>query len=114
MVLPETTRHRIQETLATYCAERVPEDLRHEIKLGYRIRTTAVTLFQERLADPGQWTRLVVAQLRYNTTLDHWKLYCTSRSALGRWHRYDLAPPAPSIEPLLAEIDQDPTGVFWG
>lgn len=114
MVLPETTRHRIQETLATYCVERVPERLRHEIKLGYQIRTTAVTLYQERLADSGGWVKLVVAQLRYNANFDHWKLYCSNRRSLGRWHRYDLAPPAPSIEPLLAEIDHDPTGIFWG
>ncbi len=114
MLLPDTTRSRIEETLATYCAGRVPEGLRDQIKLGFRIRTTAVTLFQERLADQDRWIRLVVAQLRYNADLDHWKLYCTNRRPLGRWQRYDLAPPAPSIEPLLAEIDHDPTGIFWG
>lgn len=100
--------------LATYCAERVPDGLRDRVKLGFRIRTTAVTLYQERLQDPGRWSKLVVAQLRYNALLNHWKLYCNSRRALGRWHRYELAAPAPSIEPLLAEIDHDPTGVFWG
>ena len=112
MVLPIGTRRRIAETLALYCVERVPARLRDEIKLGYRIRTTAVTLYQERLADPGRWIKLVVAQLRYNPDLEHWKLYCADRNA--RWHRYDLAPPARSIEPLLAEIDHDPTGIFWG
>ena len=100
--------------LSLYCAERVPRDLRHQIKLGYSIRTTAVTIYQQRLADPGRWIRLVVAQLRHNAALNHWKLYCTNRRTLGRWHRYDLAPPAATIEPLLAEIDHDPTGVFWG
>lgn len=112
MVLPARTRQLIEETLDLYCTERVPARLRHEIKLRFRIRTTAVTLYQERLADPGGWIKLVVAQLRYNPALEHWKLYCADRNA--RWHRYDLAPPAPSIEPLLAEIDQDPTGIFWG
>jgi hypothetical protein len=98
--------------LSTYCAERVPATLRHQIKLGYRIRTTAVTLYQERLADRQQWTKLVIAQLRYYPDRLLWKLYCADRNA--KWHRYDLAPPAPSIEPLLAEIDHDPTGIFWG
>lgn len=112
MVLPDIARNRVESTLASYCAERVPSGLRHEIKVVYRIRTTSVTLYQERLADPGRWIRLVVAQLRYNPDLNHWKLYCADRNA--RWHRYDLAPPARSIEPLLEEIDHDPTGVFWG
>jgi hypothetical protein len=112
VVLPVRTRQNIEETLALYCTERVPARLRQEIKIRYRIRTTAVTLFQERLADPGGWIKLVVAQLRYNPDLEHWKLYCADRNA--RWHRYDLAPPARSIEPLLAEIDHDPTGIFWG
>jgi len=114
VVLPSSTRDRVEAMLASYCADRVPTGLRHQIRVGYRIRTTAVTLFQERLADPGQWSRLVIAQLRYNPDLHHWKLYCTDRRPLGRWHRYDLAPPAPSIEPLLAEIDNDPIGIFWG
>lgn len=112
MLLPLRTRRIIEETLALYCTERVPPSLRHEIKLRYRIRTIAVTLYQERLADPGGWIKLVVAQLRYNPDLEHWKLYCADRNA--RWHRYDLAPPAQSIEPLLAVIDHDPTGIFWG
>lgn len=98
--------------LSTYCAERVPEELRREIRVGYRIRTTAITLFQERLADRERWIKLVIAQLRYSPDLDHWKLYRADRNS--KWHRYDLAPPALSIEPLLAVIDQDPTGIFWG
>ena len=114
MVLPDNTRRRVESTLSLYCAARIPPPLRDEIKLGYRIRTRAVTLYQERRAmlDPERWIKLVVAQLRYNADLNHWKLYCADRNA--RWHRYDLAPPARSIEPLLDEIDQDPTGIFWG
>jgi hypothetical protein len=114
VVLPVSARQRIEAMLSTYCAERVPEGLRDEIVVKYRIRTTAITLYQERraLLDPARWNKLVIAQLRYNPDLNHWKLYCADRNS--KWHRYDLAPPARSIEPLLAEIDQDPTGIFWG
>ncbi|MFF0372205.1 DUF3024 domain-containing protein [Micromonospora sp. NPDC005087] len=31
-----------------------------------------------------------------------------------RFHRYDLAPPTTNINDLLNELDQDPTGIFWG
>jgi len=29
-------------------------------------------------------------------------------------HLYDLVDPTPNIEALLAEIDADPTAIFWG
>jgi len=31
-----------------------------------------------------------------------------------RWHRYDRLAPSPHVEPLLAEIEADPTSIFWG
>src|SRR3954447_16304452 len=31
-----------------------------------------------------------------------------------RWERYDGVGPAADVEPLLAEIDADPDGAFWG
>jgi fructose-1,6-bisphosphatase/sedoheptulose 1,7-bisphosphatase-like protein len=31
----------------------------------------------------------------------------------GRWHRYDRVAPG-AIDELLGEIDNDPTGIFWG
>ena len=31
-----------------------------------------------------------------------------------RFHEYDLVPPTNRIDDLLAEIDRDPTSIFWG
>jgi hypothetical protein len=31
-----------------------------------------------------------------------------------RFHLYDLVTPSPHVEDLLAEIDRDSTGIFWG
>jgi hypothetical protein len=27
---------------------------------------------------------------------------------------YELAPPSSNVEDLLAEVNRDPTGIFWG
>jgi len=32
----------------------------------------------------------------------------------GRWWRYDESAPARDVAPLLAAIDDDVTGIFWG
>jgi hypothetical protein len=31
-----------------------------------------------------------------------------------RFHAYDLVSPTANIEELLAEVDRDPTAIFWG
>jgi hypothetical protein len=41
-----------------------------------------------------------------------WTLYCADSN--GRWWLYDHAAPARDVAPLLAAIDADVTGIFWG
>lgn len=53
-----------------------------------------------------------IAQLRYDPTAENWTLYCCDREE--RWWPYDNIGPIESVDPLLAEIDADPTGIFWG
>jgi hypothetical protein len=70
------------------------------------VRTAA----QER-PEVNEWSRVPVAQFRYDAEHNHWTLYCADRNS--RWHRYDLVAPG-TVEQLLEEIDHDPTGIFWG
>jgi hypothetical protein len=58
----------------------------------------------------AEWSSTKVAQLRYDGA--NWALYCSDSS--GRWWRYDEAAPARDVAPLLAAIDEDVTGIFWG
>ncbi len=41
-----------------------------------------------------------------------WVLYWRDRNL--RWHEYDLLEPGPTFEEALAEVERDPTGIFWG
>ncbi|MGH3610881.1 MAG: DUF3024 domain-containing protein [Pseudonocardiaceae bacterium] len=41
-----------------------------------------------------------------------WSLYW--RDGNLRFHAYDRVAPTASIEELLAEVDRDPTAIFWG
>lgn len=53
-----------------------------------------------------------VAQLRYDSSSGQWSLYCCDRNE--RWWSYDNIGSSQSVDLLLAEIDADPTGIFWG
>ena len=32
----------------------------------------------------------------------------------SNWHLYDIVKPSANFEDILKELDQDPTGIFWG
>jgi hypothetical protein len=55
---------------------------------------------------------MAVAQLRYDETGGKWSLHY--RDSSDPWWLYDGIGPAATVEPLLAEIDRDPTCIFWG
>ena len=55
---------------------------------------------------------LPIARLRYSPTHAEWTLFWRDRNL--HWHRYDRINTAAHVDPLLAEIDADPTAIFWG
>jgi hypothetical protein len=99
-----------------FCDSRVPEDLRDEIRIECTHRGKAITIVERRPPwnpDFGpEWSTSKVAQLRYDDSAGTWSLYCADSN--GRWHHYDEVLPNRTVEPLLAGIEADPTGIFWG
>ena len=57
-------------------------------------------------------SRFPIARLRYTKATGVWSLYWRDRNL--RFHAYDLVSPTASVEDLLAEVDRDPTAIFWG
>ena len=80
------------------------------------VRGRSVTIVECRApwrADIGPaWTRFPIAQLRFEPTVARWTLYWRDRNL--RWHRYDRIDSASHVDSLLAEIEADPTAIFWG
>jgi hypothetical protein len=114
MPLPPDVREAAVSLVERYCDESVPPEARSEMRIEHTVRGNAITIVERRppwseLAGP-EWSTTKVAQLRYEAGL--WTLYCSDGS--GRWWLYDDADPAPDVGPLLAAIDEDPTGIFWG
>jgi Protein of unknown function (DUF3024) len=111
-MLPEAALSLVE----AFCETRVPDRVRDEVRLECSRRGNRITISERRppwRVDLGpEWTELKVAQLRYDPSERTWSLHCRDHSE--RWFVYDGIGPAPSVVPLLTEVDKDPTGIFWG
>ena len=114
MPLSEITKARVDSLLKVFCSQRIPLHAKSQIKLCYEFRANTVTLFEDRPVwnDKSKWTHSPVAQFRFDKENLHWSLYCRDRNS--KWHRFNPAPSTPSFESLVAEVDKDSTGIFWG
>jgi hypothetical protein len=114
MAIPETDLARIRPLLDQYCEARVPLHVRDKVTMGFSVQGSAITIFERRpgFNKPHDWHEEAIARFRYNATSGLWALYCMYRDL--RWHRYDSHKPAKRFETLLAEVDADPTHIFWG
>ena len=87
-----------------------------EVRIEMDVDQRAVTILECRppWSDqlPPEWSRHPVARVRYTKSTGLWTLYWPDRN--GRFHRYDEVEPTTTLADLLAEIDDDPTCIFWG
>lgn len=99
-----------------FCENRVRDHVRDKVRLECSRRGNSITISERRppwrVALGPEWTEFKVAQLRYDPAEGIWSLYCRDRHE--RWFLYDDVGPALSVVPLLAEVAEDPTGIFWG
>lgn len=99
-----------------YCDQRVPERARHQVRLEVEAERNTVTIVERRAPwrpEYGpEWTRFPIARLRYTAKIKTWTLYWRDRNL--RFHLYDRLAPTASIDDVIAEIDRDPTCIFWG
>jgi len=114
MPLSELQQAQIAKLLTPLCHSpalaRVADRLRH----GYRINGNAVELFESRPAfrPPHHWEDHAVAKFRYVATRRVWRLYCQFRDL--KWRAYEPCFESRDLGRLVAEVDRDPTGIFWG
>lgn len=111
-MLPELDVQRVRR----WCAARVPERLHDELRVVVDVAPRHLTIVEARppwREDFGpEWTRFPIARLRYTKATGLWEIY--GRDQHMKFHRYDLAEPSPRVADLLAEIERDPTAIFWG
>jgi len=110
--LPELDVARVER----WCRARVPEQVRDQVRVEVDVADRHLTIVECRppwRTDLGtEWTRFPIARLRYTKGTRLWSLYWRDRNL--RFHSYDGVPATTSVEDLLAELDRDPTAIFWG
>jgi len=114
MTLPEFTKRLVESNMSSYCEQRVPLHIRDRVKLAFKIRGNRVTLLEKRPVywEKSKWTDMPIAQFRFNPSKSLCTLYCAERNS--KWHEYPLVAPTRDFDALLAEVEKDPTGIFWG
>jgi len=113
--LPLFTKTLSDKNIKKFCDNRVPPHVRNELRLTHKFRGNSVTIYEERAPwkeDMKEWTSLPIAQIRYNEKTGDWSLYIADRNS--NWHEYYGLEPTPDLDVILNEIDNDPTGIFWG
>lgn len=117
MSLPDPIRRDVEKLMGTYCETKIPERVRDQIRIEFEVDRQVVTLVERRppfrpRSEDEEWTRFAIARLRFTNTTGLWTLYWRDRDE--RWRIYPKLKPRPSVAALLAEVDRDPTGIFWG
>jgi hypothetical protein len=110
----ESELSALQGTLDAFCDDRVPIMVRDQVVLQYRFEGVAFILFEKRpfYRDNTKWTTSDIARVTFDRAIDLWALSCRDRN--GTWHDYQRLEPQVDIEKVLKEINEDPTGIFWG
>lgn len=113
MPMDPALRNETAECLDAYCRKKT-QATQGRIEVISKWRGATVTLFERKPwpLDPTGWVEISVAQFRYDAPRATWSLFCADRNS--RWHPYDDLTSAKDLESLLAEVDEDPTGIFWG
>jgi len=110
MPLPEIELHRTNKLLGGFCDNRIPPHARDQVRMLYKINGSKVILIESRphFQDPSNWLEMPIAQFEYSAATKAWSLY--------GYDRNDKRVPVSkgSLEKLTQEVDQDPTGIFWG
>jgi hypothetical protein len=114
MPVPDREKRAAFQLLAHYCVTKIPTRARDQIELEFRFEDNVVFLVEQRPDSQGleTWVSIDIARFRYFTSRGEWVLYCADRN--GKWHRYDVVDEGAEFKRLLHEVDDDPTGIFWG
>jgi DUF3024 family protein len=113
--LPPLEGQLAEKLLAAFCEARVPAELRDKIRMEYEIRGRNATVWDCRphWRDATQpWSRMPVAQMRFDPEKHHWLLFWADRN--GKWRCNESFPAARKLEDLIEEVEVDPNAFFWG
>lgn len=114
MALSAFEKKRVEKIFAEYCEQKVPPDIRDQVRIEFQIKSDEVCLLESRPVwdDPSRWTSMKVARFKKDHKTETWQLFWADRN--DRWKPYPPLPYHRDIEKLLDEVEKNETGAFWG
>jgi Protein of unknown function (DUF3024) len=93
----------------------MPPHVASQLRYRLDVYRNALTIVECRAVDPDEpasdWFDVFVARLRF-TRSRGWELYWPDRDS--NFHLYEDVEPTQHVSVLLAEIESDPTAIFFG
>lgn len=93
-------------------SERARDQVRYELDVADRHLTIMECRSPWRAGSEEEWTRFPIVRFHYVKARREWSTYCRDRNL--KFHRYDPFPPTSALDDLLAAVDADRSGIFWG
>jgi len=114
MAFSELELKRIDRTVGALCRRDSRPEHAAELRFVYEVDGHTVSVYEERAPwdGVGEWTRMGVARFRYARTGGSWTLYWMRRDL--KWHVYDPDVTATDLASLVALVDRDEHGAFFG
>ena len=114
MGFSELEKQRIKKIVGEYCDRKIPEHVRNQIKLFYKISGSDVKIIESRphFIHKSEWIESPIARLKYDADKRKWSLFW--QRANGRWEKYPDFKPTNDLSKIIDEIDKDQWNVFWG
>jgi hypothetical protein len=114
MPFNELERARIERFVGGFCAGRIPEHLKSQIKVFYTVRGNEVKIIESRptLRSSHLWAETPIARLQYDPQTLEWQLFWMR--APGKWQKCPDRTPTNRLQSLIDDLKEDRFGVFWG
>jgi len=105
---------RIDCTVGELCRKCSPPEHAHELRTVYEVEGHSVTMYEERPPwdGVGEWTRGGIARFRFSRARREWRLYWMRQDL--RWHLYDPDEMPADLDSLVAVVEADKHGAFFG
>jgi hypothetical protein len=114
MAFSELELKRIDKTLGSMRRRLSRPEHADKLRFVFEVDGHAVSIYEERSPwdGAGEWTRSGVARFRHTRTRGSWTLYWMRRDL--KWHAYDPDAMPGDLESLVALVNEDRYGAFFG
>jgi hypothetical protein len=114
MAFSELELKLIDHTVGALCRRRTLPQFADQLRFVYEVDGHSVAIFEDRppWRGRGAWTHRGIAKFRYYRSRRTWQLYWLRQDL--KWHLYEPEPETADLAALVAAVDEDTYGAFFG